>query len=61
MQEHMHTGPIAFLYAGISAVVFLKLMEIIAANLVDNPRTETIGKVLGGLLPGVGSAENVNA
>jgi len=35
MQEHVHTGVISFLFAGISAVIFIQLTRMVAAKLVD--------------------------
>ena len=53
MQEHMHTGFAAFLFAGISAVVFIQLTRLAAAQLVKpgSPAfAESTGKVLGSLV-----------
>jgi hypothetical protein len=48
--EHIHTGFVAFVTVGVYAVIFLWLMRIIAARLVNYPPTETIGKALGALI-----------
>jgi len=50
MQDHLHTGFISFLFAGVSAVVFIQLMRLASAKLVDNPATETVGKTLGAVV-----------
>ena len=50
MQEHVHTGFVSFLFAGVSAVIFIQAMRLIAGKMVDSPRTEGAGKVLGGLV-----------
>lgn len=50
MQEHVHTGPVAFLFAGISAVIFIQLVKIASAYLVTRPSTEPVGKVLGSII-----------
>ena len=33
--EHVHTGVVAFLFAGISAVIFIQLVRLVAAKAVD--------------------------
>ena len=50
MDEHIHTGFVAFVTVGIYAVVFIWLLRLIAAKLVDIPATEPIGKGLGALV-----------
>lgn len=50
MRPHVHTGFIAFVFAGASAVVFLNLMRFAAAQLVERPGTEAAGKALGALV-----------
>lgn len=50
MDEHIHTGFVAFVTVGIYAVVFIWLLRIVAAKLVDYPTTEPIGKGLGALV-----------
>jgi len=47
---HIHTGVISFLFAGVSAVVFIKLAKMGAAWAVGNPSTEPLGRWLGGVL-----------
>lgn len=50
-QEHVHTGPIAFLFAGLSAVIFIQLVKIASAEMVKHPGIlEQIGKVSGSLI-----------
>lgn len=46
MREHLHTGPAAFLFAGLSAIVMIHVLRIIAAQLADNPGTSGAGKAL---------------
>lgn len=50
MQEHLHTGPLAFLFAGVSAVVFINLMRLAAIWLDDLPGFERVSRVIGGLV-----------
>lgn len=50
MQEHIHTGFSAFLFAGISAIILLNVTRWGAAHLVNNPSTEGLGKVIGSLV-----------
>jgi hypothetical protein len=50
MQDHLHTGFISFLFAGISAVVFMQAARLMSAKLVDNPKTASAGKALGALV-----------
>lgn len=50
MNTHVHTGFAAFLFAGISALVFLNLVRLGAAKLADNDSTEVFGKTLGALV-----------
>jgi hypothetical protein len=50
MQEHVHTGFWAFVVSGVSAVIFIKMLHIAGAYLVDKPQTEFIGKAIGALI-----------
>lgn len=50
MQEHVHTGFWTFVFAGVSAVIFIKMLHIAGAYLVDNPHTEIVGKAIGALI-----------
>lgn len=50
MQDHLHTGFIQFLFAGVSAVVFIQLMRLASAKLVDNPATANVGKTIGAVV-----------
>lgn len=50
MQEHIHTGFVAFLFAGLSAIVLIQLIRIGSAYMVQNDRLEPAGKVLGSLV-----------
>lgn len=46
---HVHTDIIAFLYAGISAVIFIQLLRLISAKLIDAGH-EGAGSTLGALV-----------
>lgn len=46
MREHVHTGPAAFLFAGLSAIVLIHVLRIVAAQLAERPGTEGAGKAL---------------
>lgn len=48
MQEHVHTGFVPFLFAGISAWIFLNLLRIIAIKLDDIEQTKWLAKAIGG-------------
>lgn len=50
MQEHVHTGFVSFMFAGISAVIFIQAMRMIAGKMIESPRLEPAGKVVGGLV-----------
>lgn len=50
MTPHLHTGVISALFAGVSAIVVIKLTKIVAAKMVENPNTEPAGRWLGGLV-----------
>ncbi len=50
MHEHVHTGVISFLFAGISAVVFIQMTRLVAAKMVVNPSTEGVGRAIGALV-----------
>lgn len=50
MQEHVHTGPIAFVVTGVSVILFLNLWRLIAAQLADRPQTEWLGRAMGALI-----------
>ena len=55
MQEHTHNGLVQFAFAGLSALVFLNLLRVIAIQLADNPRTEWAAKAIGGAITFSGS------
>jgi len=46
----VHTGPLAFIFAGIAAIVTIQLVKLAAAELVKRPVFEPAGKVLGSLI-----------
>jgi hypothetical protein len=50
MQPHFHSGLVAVLFAGVSAIVVMNLVRFAAAKLVQNDSTETIGKTVGALV-----------
>jgi hypothetical protein len=50
MQGHTHTGFFAFLFAGVSAIVFINLCRLAAAWMLENESTATLGKAFGGLV-----------
>lgn len=52
MSEHTHTGFVAFLFAGVSALIFLNLWRIAAAHAADssNPTIASIGAAAGALV-----------
>lgn len=50
MQEHVHTGPVAFIFAGVAAIIAIQLVKLAAAELVKRPATEGAGKVLGSII-----------
>lgn len=49
MHEHVHTGVISFLFAGISAVVFIQMLNLSSAWLIANGH-ESSGRTLGSLV-----------
>ena len=50
MNPHFHSGIVAVLFAGISAVVVFNLARYGAAKMVENPSTEKLGKTIGSLV-----------
>lgn len=50
MREHIHTGFPTFVYAGLSAIVMIHILRFIAAQMIDRPGTESVGKILGSLV-----------
>lgn len=50
MREHVHTGGFAFLFAGISALVFLNILRLIAIFAADRPGMEWLAKMIGGAI-----------
>lgn len=51
MQEHVHTGVVSFVFAGISAVVFIQLLRLVAAKMVEQGGAmEGAGKTVGALV-----------
>jgi hypothetical protein len=50
MREHVHSGPYAFLFAGVSALIFFNLLRFLAVWVADKPRFEWISTMIGGLI-----------
>jgi hypothetical protein len=52
MQQHVHTGVMAVLFAGVSAVVVINVTRIVAAKAAssDRPGLQTVGKAVGALV-----------
>jgi hypothetical protein len=52
MEDHLHTGPVQFLFVGISALVFLNLWRLAAAKLADseNVTLAALGRTGGSLV-----------
>ena len=50
MNDHIHTGFPAFVFAGLSAVVMINVLRLVAAQMVLRPGMESAGKVLGSLV-----------
>lgn len=48
-REHVHTGVVAFLFAGISAVLFIQLLRLVSAKLID-AGYEGAGSTLGAVV-----------
>jgi hypothetical protein len=50
VEEHIHTGFVTFVTVGVYAVLFIWLMRLVAAKMLDYPATEAAGKALGGVV-----------
>lgn len=50
MQAHVHTGIVSFLFAGLSAVVFIQLMRLAAAKAVQHDSTRGVGEMVASLV-----------
>ena len=50
LQEHIHTGFLAFMFAGLSAIAMIQLVRLGSAELVKRQALEPAGKVLGSLV-----------
>lgn len=46
MRDHVHTGPAAFMFAGLAAIVMIHVLRMLATQLADRPGTEGAGKAL---------------
>lgn len=60
MQEHVHWGLPSILVYGVGTIILMNVLRIIAGHMVDDPRTETIGKVIGGLITFTAETETAN-
>lgn len=47
---HVHTGVVEFVFAGVSAIVFIHLVRAVATHLSNTQAFGTVGKSLGGLV-----------
>jgi predicted metal-binding membrane protein len=50
MHEHVHTGPYMFLWVGLSALVFLNLVRLLAIWAAQQPGLEWLARMLGGAI-----------
>ena len=50
MPDHIHTGLTSIVVAGISAIIVIQILRLLAAKLVVNPATEHAGRVIGSLV-----------
>lgn len=50
MSDHVHTGFVSFVFAGISAIVFIHLMRFAAAKMANTDKMAGFGKALGGVV-----------
>lgn len=49
MQEHVHTGLVSFLFAGISAVIFIQMLRLLSAKMVETGH-DGAGSTIGALV-----------
>lgn len=50
MQDHIHTGFPAFVFAGLSAIVMINVLRLVAAQMVLRPGMEPAGRFIGSLV-----------
>jgi hypothetical protein len=51
MQQHVHTGFVSFMFAGVSALIFLNITRLVAARMVSNGGAwESAGRTIGSLV-----------
>ena len=50
MSEHVHGGVYNFLFAGISAVIFINLLKFIAIWADDKPGFDWVTRMIGGAI-----------
>jgi hypothetical protein len=50
MEGHLHTDFPMFVFAGVSAIVFIHLLRFLAAQMVSNEGTRGAGEVLGAIV-----------
>lgn len=46
MRDHVHTGFVAFAFAGLSAIVMLHVLRMLAAEMAQHPATAGASKPL---------------
>lgn len=47
--EHIHTGPVMFIYSGMAAIIMIQLLRLIAAKLVTAGH-DRAGAIIGGIV-----------
>ncbi len=50
MQEHIHTGFGAVVFAGVSAIIVIQVVRLGSAWMIHSHKLEGAGRVLGGLV-----------
>lgn len=50
MSDHVHTGVVSFVFAGVSAIVFIHLLRFAAAKMANTDSMAGFGKALGGVV-----------
>lgn len=50
MSDHVHTGVVSFVFAGVSAIVFIHLLRFAAAKMSNTDSMSSFGKALGGVV-----------
>lgn len=47
--EHIHTGPVMFIYSGLAAIIMIQLIRLVAARLVQTGH-DRAGATLGAIV-----------